>query len=110
MTPSDWAYPARTIRSSMSSSASGETARWSSMPITLPSMSGRRMSLGNLGFSFLDYGCEHDLLAVETGNSQSDLKANVISLHEQGCTQQQIADRLQISQSKVSRILKSRMS
>lgn len=66
--------------------------------------------LGNLGFSFLDYGSEHDLLAVETGNSQSDLKANVISLHEQGCTQQQIADRLQISQSKVSRILKSRMS
>ncbi|MST85882.1 AAA family ATPase [Prevotellaceae bacterium LKV-178-WT-2A] len=66
--------------------------------------------LDNLGFSFLDYGSEHDLLAVETGNSQSDLKANVISLHEQGCTQQQIADRLQISQSKVSRILKSRMS
>lgn len=65
--------------------------------------------LGNLGFSFRDYGSERELLAVETGNGQDDLKASVSSLHGQGCTQQQIADQLHISQSKVSRILKSQM-
>lgn len=65
--------------------------------------------LGNLGFSFRDYGSERELLVVETGNGQDDLKASVSSLHGQGCTQQQIADQLNISQSKVSRILKSQM-
>lgn len=65
--------------------------------------------LGNLGFSFRDYGSERELLAVETGNGQDDLKASVSTLHGQGFTQQQIADQLNISQSKVSRILKSQM-
>jgi predicted ATP-dependent serine protease/predicted XRE-type DNA-binding protein len=63
--------------------------------------------VGNLGFSFRDYGSERELLATETENGQGELRSSVASLHGQGYTQQQIADRLNISQSKVSRILKS---
>lgn len=66
--------------------------------------------LGNLGFSFRDYGSERELLAVDTENNLEGMMSNVSTLHEQGYTQQQIADQLRISQSKVSRILKSRKS
>ena len=66
--------------------------------------------VGNLGFSFRDYGSERELLATETENGQGELRSSVASLHGQGYTQQQIADRLNISQSKVSRILKSQMA
>jgi len=61
---------------------------------------------GNLCFTFVDFGIESEHLMQENSSTRDALRAEVIDLLNSGMTQQQVADKLHISQSKVSRLLK----
>mgnify|MGYP002623319187 FL=1 len=61
---------------------------------------------GNLGFVSRSFGTEQEHLSVESGNDRDEIKARVRELSAKGMTQTTIAEQLNISQSKVSRLLK----
>ena len=61
---------------------------------------------GNLGFTERGFSTEQEHLSIESGNDREELKARVRELSAQGMKQTDIALRLGISQSKVSRLLK----
>ena len=61
---------------------------------------------GNLGFISRGFGTEQEHLSIENGNEREEIKARVKELSAKGMTQTAIAEQLNISQSKVSRLLK----
>ena len=61
---------------------------------------------GNLGFVSRGFGTEQEHLSIESGNDRDEIKARVRELSAKGMTQTTIAEQLNISQSKVSRLLK----
>lgn len=66
----------------------------------------RKDECGNLGFVSRGYGTEQEHLSIESGNDRDEMKARVRELSGKGMTQTAIAKQLNISQSKVSRLLK----
>jgi len=61
---------------------------------------------GNLGFTERGFSTEQEHLSIESGNDREKIKAEVKELSAKGWTQTAIAEELNISQSKVSRLLK----
>lgn len=58
------------------------------------------------GFEFLGFRVEEDLLKKPQEAEQEDLDNTLMELHEEGKTQQEIADQLGLKQYQVSRVLK----
>ncbi len=66
----------------------------------------RKDEYGNLGFTERGFSTEQEHLSIESGNDREKIKAEVKGLSAKGWTQTAIAEELNISQSKVSRLLK----
>ena len=66
----------------------------------------RKDEYGNLGFTERGFSTEQEHLSIESGNDREKIKAEVRDLSAKGWTQTAIAEELNISQSKVSRLLK----
>lgn len=66
----------------------------------------RKDEYGNLGFIERGFSTEQEHLSIESGNVREKIKAEVKGLSAKGWTQTAIAEELNISQSKVSRLLK----
>ena len=66
----------------------------------------RKDEYGNLGFTERGFSTEQEHLSIASGNDREKIKAEVKGLSAKGWTQTAIAEELNISQSKVSRLLK----
>jgi len=66
----------------------------------------RKDDYGNLGFISRGFGTEQEHLRIENNNDREEIKVRVRELSAKGMTQTAIAEQLDISQSKVSRLLK----